>query len=90
MASLDNDPIFFFGIVMFMLANRCTQTETRRNHLLAGVSALAFMLANAYYGLIFIISLTAAMLLAYIFDRRTVYLRTLLIPLAALIAYRFF
>jgi drug/metabolite transporter (DMT)-like permease len=66
--------VYFFGIVVFITADKCIQDESKSRYLLLAIASLAFMFANADFGTIFLASITAITVLAYLFDRKPVYL----------------
>lgn len=82
--------LYFFGIVVFLSVDKCIHGESINRHLLIASTSIAFMFANADYGTIFLASIIVTTMLAYLLDRRAVYLRASVVLAAAWIAYRLF
>lgn len=82
--------LYFFGIVVFLSVDKCVQVESWTRHLIIAAASMAFMFANSDYGTIFLASIIATTTLAYLLDRRAVYLRATLVLAAAWIVYRLF
>ena len=82
--------VYFFGIVVFITVDRCIRDESKIRYLMVALASLGFMFANADFGTIFLASITAINVLAYVIDRRPAYLRTTLVLASTWIAYRLF
>lgn len=71
--------LYFFGIVLFLLVDRCIRARSGARLLGVAVAALVFLFANADYAIIFLASIIALLVLIYCLERRTEYLHTVLV-----------
>jgi hypothetical protein len=67
--------LYLIGIVLYIAVDGCVRSPSPRRYLVVAAVSLLFMFANASYGSIFLTAMVAVLLLVFVIERRSVYLR---------------